>query len=550
MYLLRAGASGDEDDLRKKQGVRELPVHSHGDSISAFLVQGDPRAPGWVDELTKIADVASLGEESESRSYGAVVFVTRGDRVLAVCFGTGFHAIEPARIERGFGLRVTANIVQAGKIRGAQTRGIASNSRDQKTLLPVDGSFSDLAVEVDEDWLRQLSGKSSDGSFGTTLAGSDSLRITIPQFSLESLPAKADQVLATYQRDDYKKQFPFLDQITPLDKSDERIAELDELVVDQIRTRDATIAFAAPDPFEQGDLDHYELGVGYAGRFTLEELTPGAVFDALSLLDEKRSPLEDVKVRAFDEDGALVDRVQSLRAYVQAEVVFDGANYLLSAGLWFEVLPDFSTRIQAQIDRIPDLTEELSLPVWDSKVLADDTRDKTAEGSYNIAVAESEGYALLDKKLVVFSVYERLEISDLLTPEGHLLCVKSASSSATLSHLVAQAVNSANAWGDSRYKERLATAWDELHGEGAAELDRSDATFVLAIATPKPGPLSESLFFFTKVQIANCLKLLERAGFKIALARIDMEPVEPKKVKRKSKVSFSESDVEAGDDEA
>lgn len=543
MYLLREGSEGDAEDLRTRSSAQELNVHFRPDSLSAFAVMGELRAPAWIEHVSTIADTSPIAAGAESMSRGAVVFVKRGARVLAVCFGTGFHAIEPSRIERGFGLRVTANIVQSGKIRGAQTRGVASNSRDQKTMLPVDGAFSELAVEVDEDWLRQLSGKSSDSSFATTIAGADSLRVTIPQFSLQSLPAKADQVLAVYERDDYKQQFPFLDQITPLDKSDERIPELDALVVEQIRSRDLTLAFAAPDPFEQGELDHYEIGLGYAGRFAVEDLDPLAVLDVVANLDERKNPLTDVRIHAVDEDGNFVDRVQPLRSYVQAEVVLDGSNFLLSAGLWFAVMSDFAARIQAQMSRVPDLTDELALPAWDPAILNKDASDKTAEGSYNIAVADSRGFALLDKKLVVLSAHERLEISDLLTPGGHLLCVKAASSSATLSHLVAQAINSANAWGDPIYAEKLQAAWQTMQGAQADALTREAATFVLAIATPKPGPLRESLFFFTKVQIANCLKLIERFGFKLAVARIPMVGVTPNKVPRgKKKVSFVEAD--------
>ncbi len=539
MYLLRHGAEGSTDDLRKRAKVRELTVRARADRLSAFIVEGDPKAPSWMDELDRVAQVDVDEKEKLARSYGAVIFVKVEDRVLAFCFGTGFHAIEPAQIERGFGLRTTANLVAVEKVRGAQTRGIASNSRDQKTFLPTDGSFSDLAVEVDEDWLRQLSGKSLDVSVATTLAGADSLQLTVPNFDVTDLPEKADEVLAAYLRDDYKEKFSFLGQVAPLDRSDPRIDQLDQLASTQLRNRDPGVSFASPDPFTQGDLDHYELGLGYKGRYRLEDVLPTAVFTVLDELHSSKDPLQDVKVYALSEDDELVDRVHPLKSYVQTEVQLGGDDFLLSAGLWFAVRKDFSTTVQEQVDRILDLSEDLNLPVWDTAALADDPSDKTAEGSYNIAVAESEGYALLDKKLVYFSSLERLEISDLLTPSGHLLCVKAASSSATLSHLVAQAVNSAGAWGDARYQEKLAEAWEGLHGEDGSALSRDQATFVLAIATPKTGSLSESLFFFTKVQVANCARLLERAGFKVALARIEMVNVNPTKVPRKKNVRFS-----------
>ena len=91
----------------------------------------------------------------------------------------------------------------------------------------------------------------------------------------------------------------------------------------------------------------------------------------------------------------------------------------------------------------------------------------------------------------------------------------------------------------------LSAAWTQLQGTNSEPLQRSEATFVLAIATTKPGPLKDSLFFFTKVQIANCLKLVTRHGFKVALARIEMEPLAARKAPRgKKKPTFTPAEDE------
>lgn len=544
MYLLRDGSTADSESLRTSSSWHEAETTTSDDSIKhVFVVAGPTRAPSWLPEVAKLSDIETSQSKLESRSLGAVIFIERSDRVAAVTFGSGFHALEPSQIERGFGLRVTANMVAARQIRGAQTRGIASNSRDQKTLLPVDGEFSQLDVEVDEDWLRQLSGKSSDKEFASSLSGSDSLRLSIPDFSLSSIGDKVEQVLNVYAGTEYQKKFPFLDQITPIDRTDPVIGTLDRLVTDQLRSEDETLAFAAPDPFEQSDLDHFELTCSYDGRYALNDLDSTSVFEIVRQLNKNKNPLHDIRVFALDADGTLVDRAHTLKAYVQTEVTHDGTSYLLSAGLWFAISKDFVTQVNAQVASIPDLTDELDLPVWNSELLKEDASDKTYEGSYNKLVAEARKYALLDKDLVYFGPHEKLEISDLLTPNGELLCVKSASSSATLSHLVAQAVDSSAAWGDAKYQAMLSAAWERVRGESREGLNRGDVTFVLAIATPKAGALRDSLFFFTKVQIASCLRLVTRAGFKVALAKISMDEVHVRKVPRKKKANEATSET-------
>jgi uncharacterized protein (TIGR04141 family) len=542
MYLLRDGSTGDSSVLRETTSYAELALRPEFESIAAaFFISGEAKGPSWLTDLNLVADISTGEENLLTRSLGAVILVSVRERIVAVTFGTGFHAIRPAFIERGFGLRVTANLISMNKIRGSQTRGVAGNSRDQKTLLPVDGQFGDLNVEVDEDWLRQLSGKSSDPSVASSLSGSDSLRITVPNFSLSNLAEKLDQVVAVYGQQEYRARFPFLDQITPIDKSDPLIEDLDALVDQQLRAHDQSVAFAAPDPFDQGDVDHYELTAQYA-RYVLQDLDNAGVFSVVENLDPDKSPIEDVRVFALDADDNLADRAQSLKAYVQTEVALDGRDYLLSAGLWFAIQDDFVEQINRQIAAIPDITDELNLPRWNAEELKDDPSDTSAEGSYNIQTSTQRGYALLDKKLVIFGRNERLEMCDLLTENAEFLCVKTASSSPTLSHLVAQAVDSAAAWGALEYQRKLAGVWEELKGADAVLPSRAEATFVLAIATPKNVPLSESLFFFTKVQIANCYRLITRQQFKFALARIDLVPAPVEKKARKRKVSFEPSE--------
>ncbi|WP_449371779.1 DUF6119 family protein [Arthrobacter psychrolactophilus] len=536
MYLMRIGTSANATALRNTANVEECVITATDDSIKRiYLSRGATKTPAWISQLQKISGVDASDGAFDGQSVGSIIFIERRGRIAAVTFGTGFHALDPSLIERGFGLRVTANMVATGQVRGAQTRGVASNSRDQKTLLPVDGQFSELNIEVDEDWIRQLAGKSSDKDFATSLAGSDSLRITIPDFSLTSIGEKVEEVLEVHEQKGYLNKFPFLDQITPIDRSDPIIEILDRLVSRQLHDEEPSLSFAAPDPFDQPMLDHYELTCGYVGRFRLDDLDSHAIFEVVRQLDSSRDPLDDIRVFALDEDDAHVDRVQPLKSYIQTEVVHKDSSYLLSAGLWFAVRDDFVAEVNRLVGEIDDLTETLALPRWNVEELKKDKTDKTDEGSYNNIVASLRGYALLDKKLVYFAKNQKLEICDLLTPAGELLCVKSASSSATLSHLVAQAINSSKTWGNEKYQEKLRGAWEELNGVNVDSLERKDATFVLTIASHKTGRLSESLFFFTKVQIASMIRTISDAGFKVALAKIEMEGVSATRVPRKKR---------------
>jgi uncharacterized protein (TIGR04141 family) len=535
MYLLRSDVKADKSVLRNAGLAKPLAVRKvDGLTVVPFLLRGDPKLPGWAVDLDALVDVKSKLTTSESA--GAVVLIERGKRVFALTFGTGYHSIDPSNLEPRFGLRVAANLVASRRVRGAQTRGIANNTRDQRTLLPIDGSFSDLDVQVDEDWLRQLSGKPSDSKVASSISGADSLRLTLPSFSLRGIGEKLDEVLEAFESEQFKQNFPFLDQITPLLPSDPRVGKLDALVAQRLRVNDPQLGFSTPDPFDlnEDSFDHYELFLGRPGRFEIDDLDTTGIYDILRQLPPGRDPLQDVTVLALSDEGKLVDKARTLKAYVLAEQGLEGQEYLLTAGLWFVVSHDFVTQVNEQVAKIPDISDELDLPTWDVEELKNDDQDKTNEGSYNIKVAKDRGYALLDKKMAYFSTYEKLEVSDLLTPGGHLLCVKSASDASALSHLVAQAVNSSAAWGSSTHQKVLQKAWQSLPGNNKQSiLERKDARYVLAIATPREGPLHDSLFFFTKVLLANGLRSLSGSELSVALAKIPMKVNPPVKKPRK-----------------
>ena len=541
IYLLRDGVPMDDTVIRSAKTVAKLePRATVALEVAPFLILGDPDLPNWAAELDSIVDVRS--HLQQSASAGAVVLVKRGERVFALTYGTGYHAIEASFVEPSFGLRVAAGLIAERRVRSVQTRGVASNSRDQRTMLPVDGSFSDLNVAIDEDWLRQISGKTESGLIASSASGADSLRLTVQSFTLANLGPKLDEVFNLYESEAFKTKFPFLDRIRPIFTKDPRIEKLDQSVVARIRAKDSTLSFAAPDPFDVNEtqFDHYELVFGRPlGRYEIDDLDSGSILDLAGSMPSGRSPLTEVDVLALDAEGKMVDRRRTLKSYLLAEESMDGQDYLLTAGLWFEVSKDFTAQINADVAAIRDVSEVLDLPEWDSELLRDSVDDPTIEGSYNKLVASERGYALLDKNLAVFSQYERLEVADLLTPDGELLCVKSASSSPALSHLVAQAVNSSVAWASEPHQKVLQDAWRALPGNGGTTLDRESAEYVLAIATPKPGPLHESLFFFTKVLLANGLKSISGSGVGVSLAKIPMKvkPATPKPRKPRT-VSF------------
>lgn len=97
------------------------------------------------------------------------------------------------------------------------------------------------------------------------------------------------------------------------------------------------------------------------------------------------------------------------------------------------------------------------------------------------------------------------------------------SKSATLSHLYAQGLVSAQLLASNAdgYRERLVEELEEIQPD--AEFgSREEWTIVYAIATEKAGPLANSLYFFSKVNLDRTVRQLNSFGVKTALARIPL----------------------------
>jgi uncharacterized protein (TIGR04141 family) len=521
LYLLRKTSPAQRNVLHDSGRFREIDLlHDEDADWHLYVSGGPPRETSWVKSLRPIIGNDDLGE-LQSISSSAVLLVKYQQRTFAVTFGQGYHAIDPQYIERGFGLRVTANVIAANKITSADTRGMSGSGKNQRTMLSTASELYALGIEPTEEWVRQLSGKASEQNFATSAAGADSLRLTIKDFSLTKLPSKLSSIWRKYEASDYKKDFGFLDNFIRVDRSDPVIADLNETVERMVLDRDSSLSFAAPDPFEQLQVDSYQLK--YRKTRTVDNLSLDEMYDAIhDLASPSRGVLRRVKVYAYGEDGNLVDKCYDLFDYIQAEILRGDGRFVLTAGAWFRVSDDYVQEIHKYVAQIEDITDQLILPVWDTAKLQADDTDKTLEGSYNIDVARRADIALLDKRnLAIGGRNQKIEICDLLTSDKKLICVKRATKSSTLSHLFAQGGVSASLMHEPSYGKRLMDALRTVDSTATYGIS-SDWTFVYAIATNKVGKLAESLFFFSQTNLVTHARDIRSRGFRVALCRIQV----------------------------
>lgn len=525
VYLLRSSAEFAKETLRDHRRFKECTVvRPDAEDVDwrLFMDPGTPLDAGWLKHISPLfagpPPVASFG-----LSPGAVLLVRAHGRVFAVTFGTGFHAIDDGLKEPDFGLLVAANSVDPEQVMLAEARGMGKGRRNALSTLPTPNEMFALGLLTDEEWVRRFGGVVEIPGFARTIAGADSLSLAIDRYRLADLPATLGKALERWQADDYKARFPFLTYFRRVaDKG--LIAELDEAVEALLQARDPDIGFAVPDELRL-TADWYRVA-RRRNSYDVYELLTEEIYTAIGAVGGWEAPLTGVKVESYDMSGDIVSSARPLRSYVVATVErtlgSTRQQYTLTAGIWFRVDQEYVEQVDRFLSaKVPDLTGELGLPVWDEKFLEENVEGKYGEERYNIWVGDQLGHAVLDRKLYRGKAGEKVEICDLLTKGKHLICVKRMDGSDKLSHLFQQGSVSAQlALGNDDYQATLMSKLCEL--DPSAEFGAArEWTVVYALATSKPGALKDIMYFFSRAALKMHAEAIISRGYKVGLAKID-----------------------------
>ncbi len=516
VYMLRPGLSDDDWGLRETIAeFDEVSTRVLGQlDPRLFLRQSPGNPPRWLRNLVAVMEDQDLSRLINVHSAALLQVQHRGYKFVLV-FGTGRFAIDPGAVQPGFGLKVVVNAVAAGRCVSVDTRELGGRGKSQRTAMSVAGPLDELGIEPTRAWVRQLEGRPP-VEFANAVAGSDSLRLNLRRFSLSNLEEKLDQIIERYESADYKREYEFIDFFTRVEDgpTNDRLRErLTEMLV----RGGSDVSFASPDIDEPLEVEFYVLRhAGHKG-IELPELLPDDVLAALSRF-KTNDPLKDVRVEAYDSSGSRVGHNYKLLNYIMAEVELDDRRYALSAGQWFVVDQGFVDKIDRAIGGIDDLTDELSLDPWKRGA-------HIGEGDYNSQLALNRKWRLLDRQnFHLPASYQKIEICDLLTERKQLLCVKRMTRSSTLSHLFMQGQVSAQLLTANLdgYRDRIMLDMKQIDSTATFGTN-SDWTLVYAIATPKPGSLASSLYFFSKIALYHAVQQLRSLGVRVAIARIPME---------------------------
>jgi uncharacterized protein (TIGR04141 family) len=500
-----------EDALRDPDALTGYRVRELDAAVDSFFVQAaPPHPPRWARYLE--GHVSPGLDDVVAASSSAVLLVQAGDRLFAVTFGQGRYLLEAEAFEHDFGLRVVLNRVAPDQLKSVDARTIDETTLHTRRDVSRESSFSAFALDVSRDLLRAVTGTPTDPSLAHRMTGSDSLGIET-RAQIPELPALLGELLVAYQDTAYKTNFEFIDYLRP-EKNPGRIRDLDAKLVDALQSGEITDAHvAAPETLDWVELDGFRFSTVADPEqrdsdpriSTYRETRPDRELDL--------STLKSDRLIATRSDGQTLAEWPVYRCVVY-QVEYEDYLYVLTGGQWFRVDLEYKNRIYARVAALERLT---GLPDADAG---------TTERAYNEKAAGVLGALCIDGQLIQDTGPDKMELCDILTPDGGLIHVKHRGSSSTLSHLFSQGVNSAERLlldQDFRSKARsLAAAADQAYSE-VLPIDRPDSakhtvSFVVITRSDRDTPLT--LPFFSVVSLATAAQRLEGYLFKVSVAAV------------------------------
>jgi uncharacterized protein (TIGR04141 family) len=477
-----------------------------------------------------------------NRSCGAVLFleVTTGEkrptkRTMALTFGSGFHSLDPDAFERSFGLKVVLNAVARSNLRSLDIATLDATTFLKRIQASRDADLQGFGIDVDRDLLRLAAGSPRDNSFARSLAGKDALTLhtkTSPADAIEKLKT----ALKLYRATDYKRDFGFIDFVTPVREQD-LLDTLDALAFGELKElvkgNPSDLHIALPDilsPEDGIEIGYFGIGLkpGPKQVFTqigiedyVQQLQEGQINDIADMAALRSS--HEVRV-ILDGEG---DKKQKRKLYdcFVYEVEHRGDIYVLFGGDWFIVDKAFYTAVEAGF---------LKLVAKTPFVASTDTESERA------FIAELDGHKhLLNLDQVKLSpsgtAGANLEPCDFFSTGKQFIHLKDGHSSAPISHLWNQGVVSAESFvRDEKFRIDLRasvkkrqrkfkkTGFDIILPDGRSKPNPTEYTVVFGIMRDrykKSGTVS--IPFFSKVSLRAVADRIQLMGFPVEVHLVE-----------------------------
>src|SRR5579863_6364804 len=507
IYLIKPAYNEPQDIIDSQ----EAPIHI--DDVGPFYFEeSHPHEPDWLhtffgESLRKNLRIFA----SSARGILMVpVTVDNETRCCAVSFGIGRYMLKGGVVEERFGLKVVLNSIDIGSFRSIDKTSLGSVPKHSREQMSRDVPPSDFGIDVEQDLVSSVTGKSNDERLGKVITGKDALTVSV-KVDVANVRDFLSHCLKRYRSIDYRKNFDWIDQIA--DVRDRCLEEkLDNALVDKLKNGDREkIWMAVPEVIDWAGIDGFRYIREKRAAALHDDLD---VDDFLKALADEELTLDALKKKYVfmisTTAGEMVARWPVFRC-MYAEVSSDGKLYVLNNAKWYEVAATFAEEVQKDFDSTPLSAVELP--------------DCTVEdeGKYNKAAAAGlPGACCMDGELVQYGGgHSSIEFCDVYTHDGKLVHVKRYGGSSVLSHLFAQGAVSGEVFvSDAGFREKLNAKLPLTHRLADPRIRPTPQDYEIVYAIISESSKLFDIPFFSKVSLRNARRRLGGFGFTVTRKKI------------------------------
>ncbi|MEG3180777.1 TIGR04141 family sporadically distributed protein [Sphingomonas sp. LT1P40] len=495
-----------------KDGVAETQL---SDGSMFYGKDSFVRQPDWVGDFFGVELTGKFDFKTTS-SRGLLIKegTWNGEtRKFGVTFGSGRFFLEDGVLEERFGMKVVLNSVASDSLRSVDRTVLGSSPRQSREQTSRESETSSFGIDIEQDLLNGVTGRSNDARFGRVISGRDALSVSV-KVDFANLAPLLSACVEKYKSNAYETDFKWIDQIRDI-RNPVRVTELNKWLVTKMAAAEIeSIWLAPPEIVDWVKIKGFKYGAPKRG--TLHDDLEMA--DFLASLDGKAVTLDVLKGRlvhaiAVDDDESIEHWSVYRCIYAEAPM---GANVcVLNNGKWYEIAGNYTQEVQQDFQNMPE--SAIALPNYAHE----------SEGAYNIAIAkEMAGAVSFDADMIPHGGgHSKIEFCDIFTTANQLVHIKRYSGSATLSHLFNQGVVAGELFASvAAFRDKVNAKLPPARkfADTQARPKVEDFEIIFGIIMP-PGRVFD-IPFFSKVGLRNASRRLRGYGYKVTKRGIASDP--------------------------
>lgn len=345
------------------------------DGVGTFYMEDShPKAPDWLKDFFggRLKGKLRLVTSTAKGVLLVRIRVAGKSHMFAIVFGYGRSLLNEGVIEDRFGLKVVLNTVDPKSLRSIDKTTLGSVPKQSREQVSREGVAANFGIDIEQDLLNAVTGKSQNPNFGRTISGRDALSAAV-KVDISNIAGFLELCFRQYESDAYKAEFGWIDQIKEI-RDPVVLNDLNAQLVENIKKNDFDKTWMAPPEV----LDWVDVkGFRYA-RPKRADIKPDLdLAEFLKSIDSGKVDLDLLKQTTVHVISAKTEEsMMHWSAYrcIYAEIDYKDRVCVLNDAKWYEITKDFSAEVNSDFKSIPDAS--ISLPVY---AHAD-------EGAYNVSL--------------------------------------------------------------------------------------------------------------------------------------------------------------------